>query len=607
MRAAPIHRFSASRPPSPRWRPVLRRVRTSAALRRAVFALALVALPASAQTGRPLATTPVGTLAEALASAPAPSASPPASRGVRPPGSAFSVGYDAQYRSINVAADAAGGQHAIWATQQGAPSFPVVYAYCAPGADCGARSAWSTTPIGLDDFYFLQLEVTPDGRPRVLAHESDLKIPGLPFATRLVYAACESACLSRSNWTTTALWTADNGQGYHASDFQPEYFALDADGRPRLVYTQSIESGEAYYAGCDAGCTDRANWWRRPMPAEGYDDYETADLEIGPDGRPRLLTTASDQGATVVAYAECATAACPRAADWEFVGLVVISPDGYCGGGTEGCHASLDLAPDGTALIALQGPTSNVVAGWCTGDCLDGASWGAIGFSGVEAAEHPVAAVDGAGRFYVALQQWTETGGAVLAWCTSGCTGDSPSWEYETVDASRTLQDEFTIPPPSLCLEGDWQVGFRPSVAFLPDGHVTVGHDGEYLMLCSDGTGSWSYEARWRTPRIATLPSPLGVADEPGAGAPDGLRLAQPAPNPTRGVASIAFTLDAPADVALDVVDVTGRVVAGVARGAYAAGPHRVTVDASALAPGVYVVRLRAGAGVQTQRLSVVR
>ncbi len=94
-----------------------------------------------------------------------------------------------------------------------------------------------------------------------------------------------------------------------------------------------------------------------------------------------------------------------------------------------------------------------------------------------------------------------------------------------------------------------------------------------------------------------------------GEGGPDarGLRLGAPAPNPTTGTAEIRFTLDAPSDATVTVVDALGREVARLAAGTFAAGEHRVAADLRGVPAGVYVVRLAAGAGVVTRRLTVAR
>ena len=85
------------------------------------------------------------------------------------------------------------------------------------------------------------------------------------------------------------------------------------------------------------------------------------------------------------------------------------------------------------------------------------------------------------------------------------------------------------------------------------------------------------------------------------------LALGAPAPNPARGAVRLPFTLDAAREVRLSVTDALGREVAVLARGPLAAGDHERALETARLAPGVYVVRLAAGAEVRTRRLTVVR
>ncbi len=63
-------------------------------------------------------------------------------------------------------------------------------------------------------------------------------------------------------------------------------------------------------------------------------------------------------------------------------------------------------------------------------------------------------------------------------------------------------------------------------------------------------------------------------------------------PNPTGGAAVVPFRLAESAHVQVSVYDVLGRSVAVLVDGAFEAGEHAATLDASRLAPGVYVVRL---------------
>ena len=79
------------------------------------------------------------------------------------------------------------------------------------------------------------------------------------------------------------------------------------------------------------------------------------------------------------------------------------------------------------------------------------------------------------------------------------------------------------------------------------------------------------------------------------------------APNPVRSSTAVRYTLAQPTDVALAVYDVLGRQVATLATGVQAAGEHDATWQATGVAPGLYVVQLRAGGVVATSRVVVVR
>jgi hypothetical protein len=50
-----------------------------------------------------------------------------------------------------------------------------------------------------------------------------------------------------------------------------------------------------------------------------------------------------------------------------------------------------------------------------------------------------------------------------------------------------------------------------------------------------------------------------------------------------------------------------GQVVKELASGNYGAGEHRLTVDASELATGVYYYRLRAGEFVEMKKLVLIK
>ena len=81
-------------------------------------------------------------------------------------------------------------------------------------------------------------------------------------------------------------------------------------------------------------------------------------------------------------------------------------------------------------------------------------------------------------------------------------------------------------------------------------------------------------------------------------------RLGAPAPNPARGATVVRFSLPAAQPARLVVL---GREVAVLASGQRPAGDHRLSLSASALPPGVYVLALQTAAGRQARRFTVVR
>ena len=76
-------------------------------------------------------------------------------------------------------------------------------------------------------------------------------------------------------------------------------------------------------------------------------------------------------------------------------------------------------------------------------------------------------------------------------------------------------------------------------------------------------------------------------------------------PNPAGAAATVRFRLSRPADATVEVLDVLGRRLAVIASGPRAEGTHEVEVSTGALAPGVYLVRLRSGPASDTRSLVV--
>ena len=88
---------------------------------------------------------------------------------------------------------------------------------------------------------------------------------------------------------------------------------------------------------------------------------------------------------------------------------------------------------------------------------------------------------------------------------------------------------------------------------------------------------------------------------------PEGLDLGQNHPNPFSSSTTISYSLAAPSEVRLTVVDVLGREVKVLDSGRKQAGRHRIAFGATGLPSGVYAYRLRAGEKAETRRLVVLR
>ena len=88
---------------------------------------------------------------------------------------------------------------------------------------------------------------------------------------------------------------------------------------------------------------------------------------------------------------------------------------------------------------------------------------------------------------------------------------------------------------------------------------------------------------------------------------PRAFELKQNYPNPFNPETIITFSLSEQAFVTLEVVDLTGRVVATLANETYSAGNYRVKFNADGLASGTYLAVLRADASVQMRTMLLLK
>ena len=88
---------------------------------------------------------------------------------------------------------------------------------------------------------------------------------------------------------------------------------------------------------------------------------------------------------------------------------------------------------------------------------------------------------------------------------------------------------------------------------------------------------------------------------------PGGIRLLANHPNPFTGATTLAFQLDAPRPVRLEVFDVLGRRIDVLVDEVRGAGLHRARFDASRLPQGLYLYRLTAGSTTQHRTMTVIK
>jgi choice-of-anchor B domain-containing protein len=88
---------------------------------------------------------------------------------------------------------------------------------------------------------------------------------------------------------------------------------------------------------------------------------------------------------------------------------------------------------------------------------------------------------------------------------------------------------------------------------------------------------------------------------------PTAFALLAPVPNPARGYVTLGYVVPEAAAVVLTVYDALGRVVTREDETLRQRGTHKVRVDLSGLAPGVYTARLVAGDRAAERRFTVLR
>ncbi len=135
------------------------------------------------------------------------------------------------------------------------------------------------------------------------------------------------------------------------------------------------------------------------------------------------------------------------------------------------------------------------------------------------------------------------------------------------------------------------------------------------IVLDSEGLDAGSYVENLmfltNSPSQRLVEIPVEISVRPVSAEPDAtaaFRLREVLPNPARSSAQVRLELASAAAVTVEVYSMLGQRVAVLASDApMAAGLSELTLETGRLAAGVYVVRVRAGGEVATQKLTVIR
>lgn len=120
-------------------------------------------------------------------------------------------------------------------------------------------------------------------------------------------------------------------------------------------------------------------------------------------------------------------------------------------------------------------------------------------------------------------------------------------------------------------------------------------------LFATGGTASASVDFWELDPSRATSNQGKFTDDLPGS-----IYLHQNYPNPFNSRTNISFDLPESADVELDIFNILGQRVSRVVNSWKQAGTHQIGFDASNLASGVYIYRLRAGNEIISRKMSLL-
>jgi len=422
--------------------------------------------PTPTPTTRPPTLTPTPT-----STTPAP---PPAARG-------FFVSTDWLSYNADTAVDATGVHMVFYFSDErhadDKRDVAGYYVFC-PGSvlNCSDPSKWGNLVQFSQQVNEMQVLSTPDGRPRILLRRAGSR------GNEYEYWSCEQSCTVAGNWAGVWLTEAAGVDLYSATHPQHS-FALDGDGHPFFVYSNSWGNGDhngIWSASCmEADCREQSAWQKHQILFGP--EFKTLDsdyLTLVFDGnKPRVVTRLNLSGLPdSVVYLSC-DANCDSTDSWSSVTLA--NPNGIM-------WTNWDLALDsaGHPRVALFEPANidihvggKLFYGECEEACTSAGSWSIKQVASGEGTNVDLA-IDQQGRAHMVYDAG-QRGVLAEMWCATNCISES-QWQRRILKTTEQLTAEFAPASPLSCDQGvDQRIWMDaiPKLTFDPTGKLVVAYD----------------------------------------------------------------------------------------------------------------------------------
>jgi len=447
-----------------------------------------------------------------------------------PPAPAMYLAPAASTSGGSIAVGPDGVLHAAAASYGAGMNQVVTWASCA--GDCENEGNWRRVELPVPGAIATEIAVTPRGAPRLLIRATAAAGAG---GRDFLYAECGAltgpwapegvpeACYDPAGWRIVRVTGNNESSMGDFFEYLLPYrtFALDPEGNPRFIYTDSnyfIEPDHygAFYMSCDEACTDPRNWTETNLANQrGYttEQFTRPVLTIGPDGSAHVLAWvyAFDPDGTDlpddIYYYECA-ADCADRANWGRVSLI------NAGGGSYPSPTwDLAIDPDGRPRAAvfvgggaeIEGIDYSLVYLWCDAACTGDTGWaGAVIYDG-GFGEAPDLAIDAAGRPRVAFL--TDDGRPVVAACDADCETDESVWNGVIFEEEADMAADRPTAIPFTC-DGELWNAMSPRLALGPAGALHVAYDVSVEARClyrefQRPEITFEFHEIWRGVRIA--------------------------------------------------------------------------------------------------------